>query len=271
VSVRDRGFMYGDAAFETMRAYGGRIFRWADHAERLAGACETLAIDHGLADGELRARVRETLAANDLADAYVKCSVSRGVQPGTLTPDPDADPTVVIQVRPLPRGGVDGDPVWAEPAVAQTVTARRPPDDVLPSDAKTHNYLPGILAKLELRVGDADVALVRDHDGDVAETATSNLFVVRDDGLVTPPASAPILPGITRKTVIELAEEEGIPVEEAALSPSDVREASEAFVTNSTWEIRPVARVDGVDVAGGPVTDLLSRLFDARVEREHYD
>ena len=89
VSVEDRGFAYGDAAFETLRAYGGEVFRWDDHAARLADTCETLGLDHGLADADLKARINETLAANDLADAYVKLSITRGVQPGTLDPRPE--------------------------------------------------------------------------------------------------------------------------------------------------------------------------------------
>ncbi|MFB6127949.1 MAG: aminotransferase class IV [Halolamina sp.] len=275
VSVRDRGFMYGDGAFETMRAYGGEVFRWDAHADRLAGACETLALDHGLSAVDLRERVRATLAANDLAEAYVKLSVTRGAQPGTLTPDPEVDPTVVVQVAPLSRGGVDGDPTWDDPATVQTVTTRRIPDDCLPSDAKTHNYLNEILATLELRRArggglDADVALQRDLDGAVASGASSNVFVVVDDALLTPSLDGPVLPGITRETVLDIAESEGIPTRETTLSADDVRSAEEAFLTNSTWELRPVASVDGIDVGGGPLTELLGRLFDRRVEREHY-
>ena len=82
VSVEDRGFAYGDGAFETMRAYGSDIFAWEAHADRLAATCETLGLDHGIDDAELKRRVDETLAANDLADAYVKLSITRGVQPG---------------------------------------------------------------------------------------------------------------------------------------------------------------------------------------------
>jgi branched-chain amino acid aminotransferase len=270
VSVRDRGFMYGDAAFETLRAYGGEVFRWDAHAARLAGTCDVLGMDHGLADADLKRRVDETLAANDLEDAYVRLSVTRGVQPGRLTPGVDVDPTVVVVVEPLPRGGVDGEDVWDGPATLQTVKTRRTPDRSLPARAKTHNYLNGILARVELRVTGADEAVMLDADGTLAEGATSNLFFVRDDALCTPSLDGPVLPGVTRATVLDVAESEGIPVREGAFTPDDLRGASEAFVTNTTWEVRPVATVDGIDVGGGPVTELLSRLFDARVERDHY-
>ena len=277
VSVEDRGFAYGDAAFETMRAYGGDVFRWAAHAERLADTCETLGLDHGIADAELKRRVDETLAANDLADAYVKLSITRGVQPGTLDPHPEVDPTVVVIAKPLPRGGVGSDPVPAGPAALQTTKTRKPADRAIPAAAKTHNYLNGILARLELRVTGADEALMLDPDGNVAEGATSNLFFVDGTALKTPSLDGPILPGVTRATVIDIAESEGIPVEEGTYAPDAVREADEAFLTNSTWELRPVATVDGIAADGdgegvaGPLTTLLSRLFDRRIEERHYD
>ena len=277
VSVEDRGFAYGDAAFETMRAYGGDLFRWDAHADRLADTCETLGLDHGIADAELRRRVDETLAANDLADAYVKLSVTRGVQPGTLDPRPEVDPTVVVIAKPLPRGGVGSDPVHDGPAALQTTKVRKPASRAIPAAAKTHNYLNGVLARLELRVTGADEALMLDPDGNVAEGATANLFFADGAALRTPSLDGPILPGVTRATVIDIAESEGIPVEEGTYAPDAVREADEVFLTNSTWEIRPVETVDGLRVDGdgdgveGPLTALLSRLFDRRVEERYYD
>ncbi|ELZ37890.1 aminotransferase class IV [Halorubrum saccharovorum DSM 1137] len=277
VSVEDRGFAYGDAAFETLRAYGGEVFRWDAHAARLADTCETLGLDHGLTDADLKARIDETLAANDFRDAYVKLSISRGVQPGTLDPQPEVDPTVVVIAKLLPRGGVDSAPVHDGPAALQTTKTRKPASRALPADAKTHNYLNGILARLELRVTGADEALMLDPDGNVAEGATSNFFFADGTALKTPSLDGPILPGVTRRAVIEIAEAEGIPVEEGTYAPDAVREADEVFLTNSTWEIRPVATVDGIAVDGdgegveGPLTALLSRLFDRRVEERYYE
>ncbi|MFC6724367.1 aminotransferase class IV, partial [Halobium palmae] len=226
---------------------------------------------------DLRRRIDETLAANDLDDAYVRLSVTRGVQPGKLTPDPDVTPTVVVEVEALPRGGLAGEPVWDDPATLQTVKTRRVSDRALPARAKTHNYLNGILARLELRVEGpdgpettADEALVLDDDGYVAEGATSNVFLVDGDALHTPSLDGPVLPGVTRSVVLDLAREEGIPVNEGRYRSDDLRSADEAFLTNTTWELRPVDRVDGIEVGDGPVTRLLSRLFDARVEDGFY-
>ena len=275
VRVTDRGFAYGDAAFETLRAYGGRVFEWEAHHRRLDRTCDALGMPDA-APADLRDRVRATLAANGLDDAYVRVSVTRGEQPGTLTPRPDVDPTVVVVVKPLPRGGVEGTPVWDDPAVLRTVETRRTPDTSVPVAAKTHNYLNGILARLELRRSAADApapdeAVLLDADGDVAEGATSNLFFVTDGTLRTPSLDGPVLPGITRAVVLELAREAETPVETGTYSPEALRTADEAFATNTTWEVRPVASVDGRAVGGGPTTRRLAALFDRRVERLYGD
>jgi branched-chain amino acid aminotransferase len=270
VSVDDRGFRYGDAAFETLRAYGGTVFAWDAHVERLERTCELLSLEHGLAAADLQARIDETLAANDLADAYVRLSITRGVQPGKLTPDPEVDPTVVVYVKPLPRGGLEGEPVWDGPATVQTVETRRVPDEAIPAAAKTHNYLNGILARAELEDG-ADEALMCDLEGHVSEGATSNLFFVRDGELFTPTIDGPVLPGITREIVLELAAEDGTPTREGRYELADVLEADEAFLTNRTWELRPIATLDGREIGGGPITERLSRLYDERVERLCYE
>ena len=274
VSVRDRGFIYGDAAFETLRAYGGTVFEWGAHEARLRRTCEALGFADAVPD-DLRDRVQATLDANDLADAYVRLSVTRGVQPGKLTPDPEVDPTVVVIVKELPRGGREGERVWDGPAVVQTVKTRRTPDAAVPAAAKTHNYLNGVRARLELRQAAtddyaADEAVIRSTDDHVTEGATSNLFWVDGGVLKTPTTDLPVLPGVTRRVVLELARAEDFPVEEGRFPVTDLREADEAFVTNTTWEVRPVASVDGMDKPTGPMTTLLQRLFDERVEAAHY-
>ena len=274
VNVRDRGFMYGDAAFETLRVYGGDIFEWEAHFERLARTCRTLDFDEAMPPADdLRERVLDTVAANDFDDAYAKVSISRGVQPGKLTPEPRVAPTITVIVSELPRGGTSGESVWDEPATVQTVETRKIPSAALPANVKTHNYLNSILARLELQhgEGDADEALVRDFDGYVTEGAASNVFLVDNGTLKTPTSEQNLLPGITRGVVLDLAHEEGFPVEDGRFAPSDLRAADEVFLTNSTWEVRPVTHVDGVDLDVGPMTKLLGKLYDERVERAHYE
>lgn len=269
VSVDDRGFRYGDGAFETCRVYGGTVFLWDRHRRRLEDTCETLGMAGAVPD-DLRARIDETLAANELPEAYVRVSITRGVQPGKLTPDETVDPTVVVYVKPLAAGGTGGESVWGSPATVRTVETRRIPDTAVPVDAKTHNYLNGILARIELREhDDIDESLMCDLDGHVAEGATSNLFFV-DDGTLKTPELGTILPGITRRTVTELANQASIPLETGRYTTGDVRDAAEAFLTNTTWEIRPIARLGGNTIGGGPITDRLQTAYDELVDRRCY-
>jgi branched-chain amino acid aminotransferase len=268
VSVEDRGFMYGDAAFETLRAYGGSVFAWGAHHERLENTCASLGMEDAV-PGNLKERVRETLAANDFADAYLRVSVTRGVQPGKLTPRAEVDPTVVVIAKPLPRGGLEGESVWEDPATVEMVDTRRVDSAAIPAGAKTHNYLNGILARLELD-READEALLLDSGGTVAEGAASNLFFVDDGTLKTPSAEGDLLPGVTRSVVLDIASDESFPVEEGRYDPDTIRRADEAFLTNTTWEIRPVRKLDRWNLDVGPITRLLARLFRERVEARHY-
>jgi len=270
VSVTDRGFQYGDAAFETLRAYNGTLFEWGAHMDRLENTCEKLGMPEAI-PGDLRERVRETLAANDLEDAYVRMSITRGEQPGALTPQPEVDPTVVIIVKELPRAGVEGVPRWDGPATVKLVETRRNHPDAIPPDLKTHNYLNGILARLELRAADgtieADDGIMLDTEGYVAEATTANVFFVEDGLLHTPSLDGPILAGVTRNTVLGLAEDLGIPVETGRYRPERLREADELFLTNTTGEVWPIGRLDDAEFDVGPVTERLMAAYDELVEQ----
>ena len=266
ISVADRGFAYGDAVFETIRVYGGTPFAWDAHADRLQRGMDRLAID-GPGRADLRRRLDETVAANDTREAAVRLSVTRGVSERGLTPDPDAEPTVVIRLSPRERGGTAGDS-GAESTELQTVKAQRAPDRAIPTDVKTHNYLPSVLARLE--ASDADDALMLDAAGNVAGAAAANIWFVADDALRTPATDDGPLPGVTRGVVQELAADEPIPVVPGTYSPDDVRGADEAFLTSSIGELRAVETVDGIAVGGGPVTELLARQYDERVEQVCY-
>lgn len=272
VPVTDRGFLYGDGVFETIRCYNGELFEWDRHRSRLVQSCEHIGIDYDIRTLGVRRRVEETLEANELSDAYVRLSLTRGSQPGRLTPDTTVDPTVVVLVEPLPRGGIDGSPVWEGPATCVISSVERIANAAIPAAAKTHNYLNGILARLDAREADADEAVLLDADGRVTEGATSNVFFVADGGLCTPTTRHhPVLPGITRAVVLELAEALDMPVQEATWTADDLRSAEEVFLTNSTWEIRPVSQIDGTRFETGPITQQLRDRFLARVENTCYE
>jgi len=270
VNVRDRGFAYADAVVETLRVYGGEPFEWPAHVDRLRRSAARLDFEEVLPPtDDLHDRVTETVDANDLADARVRLSVSRGVQSTSLAPDPRVDPTITVVVDDLPRGGTDGERVWDEPATLRAVETRRPPAAALPADVGTHNALNGVLARLELPA-EADEALVRSTEGHVTGGATSALFLVHNGTLYTPTSSLPVRSGVTRAVVLDIAQGESFPVETGRYTLTDVREADELFLTNATWEVRPVTEVDGYEKPVGPITKLCGRLFDRRVEGAHY-
>lgn len=267
VSVNDRGFKYGDAAFETLRSYNGVPFAWTRHFDRLDRTCELLSIDHGLDSSELRGAIDETLAANEISEAYIRLSITRGSHAGKLTPPSTVEPTLVIIVSELPRGGAEGAAVWEDPATASIVDTVRMPDESIPAAAKTHNYLNGIIARLET---EADEALMLDSEGALTEGATSNLFFCVDGTLKTPSLDGPVLPGITREVVLKLATDLDIPTEVGTYTPDDLHRADEAFFTNTTWELRPITRVDDTRLSPGSMTEQLSNAFKARVEERYY-
>jgi branched-chain amino acid aminotransferase len=269
VSVRDRGFLYGDAIVETLRAYGGTVFRWDAHADRIDAAAAAIPLEHGHSPAALKRLVDETLAANPVDDLRLRLSITRGRDSERLTPPGEIDPTVVVQVTPLPRGGVDGDPVWDDPASLQTVKTRRIPEAAVPAAARTHNALDRVRARGALRVSEADEAVMLDADGRVVGGADSALFALDGEALQVP-STGGVAGDVLRGEVLDIAEHEGIPVRDGSLAPDDLRDAAEAFVANPVWGIRPVGTVDGIAVGGGPVTTLFRRVFDRRVERTCY-
>lgn len=263
VSVHDRGFLYGDGFTERLRAFGGSILEWDTHARRIEAAGAALAID---VPDDLRERIAGTLRANDLTDAGVRVSIARGGGP-ELTPDPEADSTVAVTLERFPRGGRYGEPTWETPAVLQTVTVHH---DC--AGSPTEDRLTALRARLEVARAatdrhQADEALLCDPAGAVAGGAASDLLFVSQDALRVPEAE-PV--GVTRPLVLDLARKEGAPVEPGRYSPGDVREASEAFLTNAVWGIRPVTSIDGISMEAGPVVRLLRTVYDELIEGRYY-
>lgn len=231
VPALDRGYLYGDAVFETLRCYDGEPVFLEEHLDKLNAALERLSIRAELSARGLRGRIDrllDSLRGERGGDAYVRVSVSRGVREGMLRPTEDS-PLLVGIAKPLSQrryGAAD----------VELVDVRRP-DGVL-GGLKTHNYLPGVLAKLETG---ADEALMRDSDGRIASGAVSNVFVLCDGRLCTPAEN--VRKGVTRGVVLDIARHLGLATRVGAVESLDGVEA--AFLTNSTWGVRPVGTIDG--------------------------
>jgi branched-chain amino acid aminotransferase len=267
VSVFDHGYLYGDGIYETMRAYGGKIFLLGRHLSRLKWSANAIALQLPLPTEKIGDALVESLTVNKLREAYLRIQISRG--PGEIGLDPALcpAPTMVIAVKPFK----DYPAELYEKGVAVAVTATRRNHPLAQDPAiKSTNFLNNILAKIEsLRVG-AYEGIMLNWKGYVAEGTISNLFLVRKGVLRTPSLETGILEGITRELVLSLARRQQVPVEETLLRPRDMLKADECFITNTTLEIMPVTTVDGKPVGPGvpgPVTKKLLNAYRNEVQR----
>jgi branched-chain amino acid aminotransferase len=256
VAALDRGFLYGDSAFEALRTYGGVPFRLREHLARLAHSCARLRMPApDLA--ALAVDVNRAVRASDLDECYLRVVVTRGL--GPIGIDPGAPGTSRTLVYALPLRLPPPDFYTRGVAVALVHGARDP----ALGGIKTGNYLAAVLAVAAAGDRGASEAVLLGASGEIAEGATSNVFVARDGVVRTPPLSTGILEGITRRVVIELSRETGSPAVEALLFPPDLYRADEVFITSSIREVVPVVRVDDVRVGSGAPGPLARRLAEA--------
>lgn len=258
VSVYDRGFLYGDGVFETLRTYRGVPFSLNEHIERLEGSASAVGIELPISRREL---VRETIEAVRAAgnpESTMRILITRGQGPLRLDPSGATSPLRVILVEPFtpPPAAIYRD------GVATITTRTERAADAAPG-AKVTNYLASMLAMQRAHAAGAHEALLLDAEGHVLEGATSNFFVVIEGELLTAP-EAMILVGITRAHVLALASRAWIVVRYGSIGRSELEGASEAFLTSTLREIVPVTRVDEIvigDGAPGPITRRLHAAF----------
>lgn len=255
ISALDYGFLYGFGLFETMRAYGGQVFRLDSHLNRLARSAEILGLPIEALD--LKDAVMDTIHANKLSDARVRITISIGE--GGMVPDPSActQPTVLIlagHYQPYPKQ------VYEKGFRAVVSSIRRNSQSPL-SRLKSANYLENMLAKQEARAAGVDEAICLNEKGLLAEASMSNIFLVNDGILRTPGEESGILPGITREVVLELASQLGINTFEQDIRLDELFQAQEAFLTNSLMEIMPLTEIDGKPVGSGEPESVTRRLM----------
>jgi len=244
VSVFDRGLLYGDGLFETIRIQGGTCLRLEKHLARLVAGAGMLGFGDTLDGLDLAGAIGETVEANGLADARVRLTVTRGPisGPGRLAPEP-AEPTVIITADPLPTHP-------PRPARVIISSIRRDEQNPL-SSVKSLNYLPGVLAAIEARRAGADDAILLNTQGLVAEGTVDNLFLVTGGALVTPSLDQGPLPGTVRAAVIELAPRLGLEVVERAVEMKELAGTEELFFTNAIQLVRPIREIAGAIIGSG--------------------
>lgn len=266
VSPFDSAVQGGDAVWEGLRLYGGRIFKLYEHLDRLQGSALALAFQAIPPHEEIVGEIRKTLAANRMRDGvHIRLTLTRGVK-YTSGMDPrlnTAGPTLIVLAEHKP-------PVYAKAGITLvTSSVRRFPPDCL--DPKIHhcNLIQSILAKIEANAAGADDALMLDRNGFLAETNATHVFLV-ERGVVLTPRLAACPEGITRATVLELCRTHGIPCEERDLSLTEAYRADEMFCTGTMGELVPVVKLDGRPIGGEsrPMYERLSGLFGELTRRE---
>jgi branched-chain amino acid aminotransferase len=262
VSVFDHGFLFGEGVYEVMRTYRQRPFLFEPHMRRLRASADRLALPIPTSDAEIRDRIAATIAAAQLpAEAYIRLLVTRGVGEIGYDPATCGSPTIVVIVKPHTE--LPADAYANGVTIALVSVVRNHPESVNPI-IKSNNLLNNALAMQEAYRRGAAEALMKNHRGEIAECAMSNIFVVTAGAVRTPPITAGLLAGVTRAFVLELAAKTGVRAFEETLREEDVASAEEMFFTSTTREIVPVVRVDDRVIGPGkpgPVTQRLRAAF----------
>lgn len=268
VSLFDRSFLYGDSVYETIRAYAGVPFALAEHLARLYNSMRRLRITPNVERDTIEARIEGTLAAANVRDAYIRVIVSRGSgQEFGLASSLDNPGPVFVLVKAYKAPPRE----WYEQGISTMIpVVRRVGKEALDPAIKSGNYLNSILAMIEAKEAGADDAILLNTAGMVTEATTSSLFAVIDGSVVTPPLSAGILDGITRRHLLTALREAGKPATELNLTEADLKRADELFITSTLKEVVPIRALDGAPLqvkAPGPVTQACAALLSKRIRK----
>ena len=261
VSVFDHGLLYGDGVFEGIRVYSSRVFLLKAHIERIYESAKAIRLTIPLTPAEMTQAVKDTVAANNITDGYVRLIVTRGAGSLGLDIRKTSNPQTIIiadTITLYPRE------TYENGMTLITASTIRNHPGALSARIKSLNYLNNILAKIEGTDAGTVEALMLNHKGEVAECTGDNIFILKSGVLKTPSTDAGILEGITRNAVLQLARDAGIPTQETTLIRHDLYVADEMFLTGTAAEVVPVVSLDGRligDGKPGPITRRLLELF----------
>jgi branched-chain amino acid aminotransferase len=254
IPVNDRGFLLGDGLFETVRVAAGRPFRFKEHLERLTRGADFLKIKLPFTPQELAGFAGQLIETNQMPEAVLRLTLTRGPGGRGYAPGGESRPTVVMALHPVPPA--------PNPAGWDLVTSsfRIPAGDPLAS-FKTTSKILHVLARAEAAERGADEALLLNTNGKVAETAGGNLFWVQGGTICTVPAEHGVLPGITRGAVLDLCRELNLKSHQCDIQPAALKRCAGIFVTQSVFGIVPVATFEGKSVASSPLVTQIARAY----------
>lgn len=269
ISPFDSAVQGGDAVWEGLRLYQGRIFKLIPHLDRLRDSAKAMAFAEIPSHDAIIAEIRKTLAANEMTDGvHIRLTLSRGVKytSGMDTRLNDSGPTLIVLAEHKP-------PVYDKSGIRLITSGiRRIPPDCVDQNIHSCNLINSILAKIEANAAGVDDALMLDYQGYVAETNATHIFIVHD-GVVQTSDTGSCPEGITRSAVLEICEQNSIPHVVKNLSLSEVYRADEMFCTGTMGELAPVVELDGRQIGcgtTGQMTQGLSELFRQRTQTEGY-
>ena len=261
VSVFDHGLLYGDGVFEGIRIYGGKVFLFREHIERLYESARHIALEIPLNREQMMQAVLDTVKANAKQDGYIRLVVTRGAGYLGLDPNKCSDPQVIVIVDDITLYPAE---YYEKGLSVITASVIRNHPNALSPRIKSLNYLNNILAKIEAVRAGCQEAVMLNHNGEVAECSADNIFMVKRGVIRTPHLVAGLLEGVTRNAVIELARAAKITVQEMALTRHDIYSADECFLTGTAAEVAPIVQCDGRPIGNGkpgPITRQLRERF----------
>lgn len=261
ISVLDRGFLYGDSVYEVTLTYKKIPFLLDEHLDRLYRSADAIYMDFNFSRSELVDQIQEVIRRLEGDRLYLRIIVTRGAGEINLDPSASTRNSLVIIGKILP----DYPKAWYEEGVSMIIAdiLRNSKRAVNPS-VKSGNYLNNILAMAQAKKKGAFDAIMLNHKANITEGTTSNIWIVENDKFITPPLSAGLLGGITRKTLIMLAAKNNLPITEENFCAARLKSADECFLTSSTKEIVPIISVDGVSIGTGkpgPQTAKLHQIY----------
>ncbi len=261
ISVFDHAFLFGDSVYETMRTYGGKVFLLDEHMKRLENSARMLYLKLPISSEALKNEIRKTVSESSNAECYIRLMITRGTGKIGIDIQSCKQSGFVIFVLPL------------EPPPAQfyhrgvpvgVVSVRRNDPRALNPRMKSSNLINNILAYREAKEVGAFEGILCNIQGFITEATGSNLFIVHNNVLVTPPPEAGLLEGVTRALVLDLAKRKNIPAEERNFTPEELAGAAECFLTSTTKAILPVRSIGSAELSPvpGPVTARLMSAYD---------
>jgi len=267
ISVFDHGFLFGDSVYETMRTYNRKIFLVDRHMKRLQNSAQMLRLKLPVPVERIQDELRRTIAESKHEECYIRLIVTRGI--GKISLDPEATEGSSYVIISLPFHPLAA-AAYEKGITLALVSTRRNNRLSLNPGMKSSNLLNNVLAYMEAKDRNAFEGILQNLSGNITEGTASNIFIVKNGKLITPSLDVGLLPGVTRGLILELAASENVPLEEKHISPEELMDCDECFITGTTKGVLPAGRIDELQLSPvpGPLTGKVMQAYSRFVESQ---